>query len=204
MGSVGMTAYSESVQDLAEFKAAMRRAREATVGGRAKLEAETGIDQSTIYRIETDATYDPSLSTVAKLIQGMGLTLSGFFTELEAASNPILPSKPTPLHNSSVVVGSLSNGRVGIVRAEPLESSESFDAVAVPALRPTPSNLQRSPQEVAHALGDTLVGVAGQLAAAGAALLTASAGATTGAPRRTVSRPGDAKPRRRRHRAGHR
>lgn len=132
MGLIGARAYSEVVT-LADFKAAMRRAREAH-GARAKLQDATGIDESTIYRIETDEKYDPSISTVTTLIQGMGLSLSVFFAEAEAITNLSLQKDASPLHNPDGVVSPVSNTPHQL-RAEPATTSESRDGLGVPPLR---------------------------------------------------------------------
>lgn len=83
--------YSADV-DLRRFRALLRAERKRRVGGADKLAALARIDRTTIYRIETDAEYEPGIGTVATLIEAMpGLTLSAFFTELERLRNPSLP-----------------------------------------------------------------------------------------------------------------
>ena len=78
-----------AAMDLGLVREALRREREARVGSRARLEELTGqaggepIDQSTIYRIETDETYIPGIDTVLRLIEAMpNLTPALFFSNL--------------------------------------------------------------------------------------------------------------------------
>lgn len=69
--------------ELSAFRDFLRHIRETEYGGRAKLQKATGVNRTTIQRIETDPTYSPGLETIAKLVEGMGLSLSVFFARFE-------------------------------------------------------------------------------------------------------------------------
>lgn len=73
--------------DWAALRREFRKQRESRVGSRAKLverigeagAADDDLDESTVYRFETDAKYYPRLSTFVRLVEGMGLTVPEFF-----------------------------------------------------------------------------------------------------------------------------
>lgn len=73
--------------ELSAFREFIRHVRETEFGGRAKLQQATGVNRTTIQRIETDPTYSPGLETVAKLVEAMGLSLSTFFARLESQTS---------------------------------------------------------------------------------------------------------------------
>jgi transcriptional regulator with XRE-family HTH domain len=45
---------------------------------------KAGIEQATISKIEKEKNYEPGLTTFQQAVAGLGMTLSGFFAELEA------------------------------------------------------------------------------------------------------------------------
>src|ERR1700747_1868959 len=93
--------------DLALVRDAFRREREARVGSRTKLVELTGreggppIDESTIFRIETDDTYIPGIDPFLRLIEAMpNLTPSEFFARLNWSEKDRIdrPRQPGPNH----------------------------------------------------------------------------------------------------------
>lgn len=206
VASVRMDATILVGMDWVRVRSALQEAREAAKLNQVALARMIGVNKSTINRIENvygEPDHKPDLATLVAWLQACDRTVSGFFAEIEQTGNPSLQIEETPLHNSSGVVSSISNGRANIFRAEPAESSESRDVVAVPTLRPVPPDLTHVPQKITDALGhfgQALGDVATQLAALSFALIAASAGEQTRKSRPPVSKIRHTKPRgRRRH-----
>jgi transcriptional regulator with XRE-family HTH domain len=65
------------------FREVLRAEREARVGGREKLADKTGINKTTIQNAEIGPDI-PGIDTVARLVEGIGLTLPSFFEQIEA------------------------------------------------------------------------------------------------------------------------
>lgn len=87
--------------DWGAFRDAFRKEREERVGSRAKLvelaleRSDEKLDESTVFRIETDETYMPGIDTFARLIEAMpGLSFSEFFGRIEG-----LPTSPAQENN---------------------------------------------------------------------------------------------------------
>ncbi len=85
-----------SGMDWAAMRSALRDERERRIGSRARLAeraAELGdesLDESTIYRIETDAAYFPGMETFVRLVEAIpGLTLSELFLRIESVTLPV-------------------------------------------------------------------------------------------------------------------
>ena len=82
--------YSGGV-DAERFRSVLRECRERTVKTQEALSAATAdeeekiapIDTQTISNIERGVTKDPSILTVARLVEAMGLPLSEFFLQIE-------------------------------------------------------------------------------------------------------------------------
>lgn len=85
-----------SGMDWSALRAVFRKERETRVGSRAKLserastKADDELDESTVYRIETDPDYMPGLDTFVRLIEAMpNLTLTEFFARVEGVSTAV-------------------------------------------------------------------------------------------------------------------
>ena len=76
--------------------------RRELVGSQARLSARTKqtgkipINKMTISEIETGANADPGITTVARLVEGMGLTLSSFFARIEGLNGLVETREITP------------------------------------------------------------------------------------------------------------
>jgi len=119
-----------------------------------------GLHQSAISKLESNDKLGPAVETFVRAIQGLGVSVSEFFAEIEAREKISLQSHGGSLHTSSVAVGSISNGRTSQSRAEPAPASESSDVVAIPARRPPPDFSVS--QEIAHAVGQALIAAGSQ------------------------------------------
>ena len=76
--------------DLGKMRSALRAKRLELKWSLDDLAAKSGVNRSTIHDIETNADGKPQMATVARLVEGMGLTLSEFFARIEGL-------KPQPL-----------------------------------------------------------------------------------------------------------
>lgn len=83
--------------DIAAFRSVLRAARKEHVGGRNKLAAKVGLAKSTIQNAEMGPDI-PGIETVARLVEGMGLTLSSFFAQIEGLPTdaPAKQDQPIP------------------------------------------------------------------------------------------------------------
>lgn len=94
--------------DLAAVRQQLRAERKARRWSLDDLAGKSGVNRSTIHDIEQNRHGKPQLETVAKLIEGMGLSLGEFFASLEKSTvEPILrlspPSHQTPLYGRAPV-----------------------------------------------------------------------------------------------------
>ena len=69
--------------DLADVRRVLRAERTRLRLSMDELAEKSGVNGSTIHDIETNADGKPQLTTVARLVEGMGLTLSAFFARIE-------------------------------------------------------------------------------------------------------------------------
>ena len=70
--------------EMPRFREALRKAREDTIGGRMKLAERTGLAASTIQSAEVGPDI-PSIETIARFLDGCGLTLSKFFARIDGS-----------------------------------------------------------------------------------------------------------------------
>lgn len=68
--------------DLSRFRAHLRAERERLIGSRDKLAEKTGINKTTIQNAENGPDM-PGIDTIARLIEGTGLSLSEFFLRMD-------------------------------------------------------------------------------------------------------------------------
>lgn len=98
-------AYTADV-DLAAVRARLRKERKARDWSLDDLAEKSGVNRSTIHEIETSATGKPQFETVGRLIEGMGLTLSEFFTRIEGLhSRALTPTGQADLQSASPEAG---------------------------------------------------------------------------------------------------
>lgn len=92
--------------DMDTFRATLRATREK-FGGREKLAGKIGIAKSTIQSAELGPDI-PQIDTVARIIEGSGLTLSEFFAVLENPradlQNEVLRDEPQPVQDAASVI----------------------------------------------------------------------------------------------------
>jgi len=96
---------------LAEIRAGLHAARKQQKRSGLtldRLQENSGVDRAVIHRIESVRKYPrykPGIDTVLRLVEGMGLTLSSFFAEIEGGPKvglqPAIPqsqNSPVPQH----------------------------------------------------------------------------------------------------------
>lgn len=142
------TSYTEAVSfDLDQFREHLKKARKALAGGRDHFAEKVGVNKTTIQNAENGPDI-PKIDTVAKLVEGMGLTLSSFFAEIEAGATSSLHTTPLAVDNS------VHPRRRGI---QPVQ--ESPNVAGVPASAPfrtiTPDDFERAVQAIMRGLRAT-------------------------------------------------
>ncbi len=99
--------------DMEAFRRALRTARETHIGGREKLADKIDVSKSTVQNAEMGPDI-PGIDTVARLIEGMGLTLSEFFAALEPNNDSVLPGADTISHSVRASPKEASHGSSGV------------------------------------------------------------------------------------------
>lgn len=85
--------------DLAAVRAAIRAERTKRKWSLDDLAEKSGVHRMTIHEVETNAHGKPQLATVARLVEGMGLTLSAFFARIEGlqTTSAVTDNLPSPI-----------------------------------------------------------------------------------------------------------
>jgi transcriptional regulator with XRE-family HTH domain len=86
--------------DPAEMRHALRAERLNRNWSLDDLAEKSGVNRSTIHDIETNTGGKPQIGTIARLVEGMGLTLSQFFARIEGLqAHDVSETLPTPAPN---------------------------------------------------------------------------------------------------------
>lgn len=128
MGQNEIPLFGAGILPFVEMKAlrdALREQREQLVGGRDKLSAKTKapgrnrISAGAIQKIEEGKTKEPQWSTIARLVEAMGLTLSQFSVLLESQTNTDLPPLGTSVQTETSRSGTNVEGGAGVDTSVP-------------------------------------------------------------------------------------
>lgn len=81
-----------------------------------RLQETSGVDRAAIHRIESVdkyPNYEPGMETVTRLVEGMGLTLSSFFAQIERQTDGDLQTREDAIKNPRTLAEKASRGRAG-------------------------------------------------------------------------------------------